>query len=326
MEFFYIPESTLPAAKIAAAIWRDNVPKKNLAARLAELKKERNAVILAHSYQTADVQDAADYVGDSLGLSRTAAATDASVILFCGVHFMAETAAILSPEKTVVVPDANAGCPMANMVTPRQLREWREKNPGATVVTYVNSSAAVKALSDICCTSANAVEVVASLPKEGKILFVPDRNLGHYVMTKLGREMELWNGFCPTHERMLPEMAVAARKKYPGAVLVAHPECRPALVEMADFVASTTGILKYCRENPAREFIIATEIGIMNPLRKENPDKLFHPLTEIADCPNMKLNSLEKMVWALEDLAPTVTVPPDIAAKALAPIQRMLEI
>ena len=302
------------------------MPGENLVAHLAELKKKRNAVILAHSYQTGDIQDVADHVGDSLGLSRLAAKTDADVILFCGVHFRAETAAILSPQKTVLSPDPNAGCPMANMVTPRQLREWRERNPGATVVTYVNSSAAVKALSDICCTSANAVEVVATIPRDRKVLFVPDRNLGHYVMTKLGREMELWNGFCPTHERMLPEMAAAAREKHPGALLLAHPECRPALVAMADHVASTTGIIAFCRDNSAREFIIASEIGILHPLRKACPGKLFHPLTEIADCPNMKLNSVAKMIWALEDMAPSVSVPRDIAEKALLPIQRMLEI
>ncbi len=302
------------------------MPQPELLARLQELKKQRNAVILAHSYQSPEIQDAADHVGDSLGLSRLAAGTDADVILFCGVHFMAETAAILSPGKTVLVPDVNAGCPMANMVTPRQLREWRAANPGATVVTYVNSSAEVKALSDICCTSANAVEVVKSLPREARLLFVPDRNLGQYVNAKLGRDMELWNGFCPTHERMLPEMAVAMKERHPGALLVAHPECRPALIALADHVASTTGIVAFCREHPAREFIIATEIGVLHPLRKANPEKIFHPLTPIADCPNMKLNSLEKMVWALEDMAPAVTVPGDIAAKALAPIQRMLDI
>lgn len=298
----------------------------NLVEKLMQLKKSRNAVILAHAYQIPEIQDVADYVGDSLGLARLAAGTDADVILFCGVHFMAETASILSPKKTVLVPDINAGCPMANMVTARQLRDWRESNPDALVVTYVNSSAAVKALSDVCCTSANAVAVVNSLPRNSKMLFVPDRNLGHYVMTKLGREMELWNGFCPTHERMLPEMAVEAKKKYPGAPLVVHPECRPALVEMADHVASTTGIMKYCHENPAREFIIGTEIGALHPLRKADPDKTFHPLAVIADCPNMKLNSLEKMVWTLEDMEPQVTVPADIAEKALRPIQRMLEI
>ncbi len=302
------------------------MPEEHLPTRLAELKKQRNAVILAHSYQTADVQDAADYVGDSLGLSRIAAGTDADVILFCGVHFMAETAAILSPRKTVIVPDGNAGCPMANMVTPRQLKEWRDNNPDAVVVTYVNSSAAVKALSDICCTSANAVEVVRTIPRDRKALFVPDRNLGHWVMTKLDRPLELWNGFCPTHERMLPEMADEARKKYPGALLLAHPECRPSLIERADFVASTTGIVEYAKKSDAREFIIASEIGILHPLRLACPDKTFHPLTVIADCPNMKLNSLEKMVWALEDMSPVVAVPPDIARKALRPIERMLEI
>ncbi len=298
----------------------------NLLRRLHELKEQRRAVILAHTYQPPEIQDAADYVGDSLGLSRLAADTEAETVLFCGVHFMAETAAILSPEKTVLVPDENAGCPMANMIVPRQLREWRQANPDALVVTYVNSSADIKALSDICCTSANAVQIVASLPRDRKILFVPDRNLGHYVMHKLGRDMELWNGFCPTHERMLPEMARAMRAVHPEAKLVAHPECRPALVDMADHVASTTGILKYCRENPAREFIVATEIGALHPLRKENPDKTFYPLTELADCPNMKLCSLEKMVWALEDLAPRVTVSEATAVKALAPIKRMLEV
>lgn len=302
------------------------MPDNSIAARLAALKTQRRAVILAHSYQSPEVQDAADFVGDSLGLSRLAAGTDAQVILFCGVHFMAETAAILSPEKTVLVPDANAGCPMANMVAPRQLREWRDKNPDAVVVAYVNTSAAVKALSDICCTSANAVEVVASLPTGRRILFLPDRNLGHYVMTRLGREMELWNGFCPTHERLLPEMAAAAREKHPGTVFIAHPECRPSLLKMADHVASTTGMARFCRESPAREFIVASEMGILHPLRKECPDKTFHILAEIADCPNMKLNTLEKMVWALEDMAPVVTVPPDIARQALTPIQRMLEI
>ena len=294
--------------------------------KLLELKKRRKAVILAHSYQAPEVQDAADHVGDSLGLSRLAAGTDAEVILFCGVHFMAETAAILSPEKTVLLPDANAGCPMANMVAPRQLREWRERNPDATVVTYVNSSAAVKALSDICCTSANAVEVVARLPRDRRALFVPDRNLGHYVASKLGRELELWNGFCPTHERILPEMADAAKRDHPGAILLAHPECRPSLLAKADFIGSTSGIVKFCHESPAKEFIVASEIGILHPLRKGNPEKIFHPLTSVADCPNMKLNSLEKMIWALEDMEPRIAVPDDIGRNALAPITRMLEI
>lgn len=300
--------------------------RRKLLSRLGELKDSRHAVILAHNYQPAEVQDAADHVGDSLGLSRRAAETDADVILFCGVHFMAETAAILSPGKTVLIPDENAGCPMANMVTPRQLEEWRRRNSGKVVVAYVNSSAAVKALSDICCTSANSVAVVESIPAGRDVLFIPDRNLGRYAMMKTGREMELWNGFCPTHERMLPEMAEEARRQHPAAVFVAHPECRPDLVAMADFVASTTGILNFCREDNAREFIIATEIGILHPLRRENPGKIFHPLTVVADCPNMKLGSLEKMVWALEDMEPVVAVPAGIAEKALRPIERMLAI
>ncbi len=303
------------------------MPDPTLVEKMTALRRRRNAVILAHMYQPPEIQDIADHVGDSLGLSRLAAKTEADVILFCGVHFMAETAAILSPEKTVLVPDANAGCPMANMVMPRQLAEYRAKNPGTAVVTYVNSSAAVKALSDICCTSANAVEVVRSVPEEKKILFVPDRNLGHWVKTQLGRDtIELWNGFCPTHERLLPEAVAAARAAHPEAPVVAHPECRPAVLEQADFVASTTGILDFCKKSDKREFIIATEIGALHPLRKENPGKVFHPLSVTADCPNMKLNSLEKMVWALEDMAPVVTVPEDIRAKALRPIERMLEI
>ncbi|MDR3211295.1 MAG: quinolinate synthase NadA [Planctomycetota bacterium] len=294
--------------------------------RLLELKKKRNAIILAHNYQLPEVQDVADQVGDSLGLSRLAAKTEAEVILFCGVHFMAETAAILAPDKKVLLPDLNAGCPMANMVTPRQLREWRTAHPGAYVITYVNSSAAVKALSDICCTSANAVAVVQQAPEGRELLFVPDRNLGFYASQKSGRPLSLWNGFCPTHERMLPEMAVAAREKHPGAILLAHPECRPGLLAHADAVASTTGILDYCLQSNAKEFIIASEIGMLHPLRRENPDKVFYPLTEVADCPNMKLNTLEKILWALEDMEPEVTVPPDIARQAFQPIKRMLEL
>ncbi len=297
------------------------MPNMPLVEKIKTLRTKRNAVILAHMYQIPEIQDIADHVGDSLGLSRLAAKTDAETILFCGVHFMAETAAILSPSKTVLVPDLNAGCPMANMVMPRQLAEYRAKNPDTVVVTYVNSSAAVKALSDICCTSANAVQVVDSVPKEKNILFVPDRNLG------LGRDnIELWPGFCPTHERLLPETVAAARAAHPGAPVVAHPECRPGVLEQADFVASTTGILDFCRKSDAKEFLIATEIGALHPLRKENPGKTFHPLSVIADCPNMKLNSLEKMAWALEDMQPVVTVPQDVAKKALAPIERMLEI
>lgn len=294
--------------------------------KINKLKKERNAVILVHNYAPGEVQDAGDFVGDSLGLSREAADTNADIIIFCGVHFMAETAAILSPDKKVYMPDVNAGCPMANMVTERQLMEMKRKHKDALVVTYVNSSAAIKAMSDICCTSANAVNVVKSLPEDREIIFVPDRNLGSYVSKVLGREMILWNGFCPTHERILPEHVAITREKHPSAIFVAHPECRPAVVDMADEVGSTTGILKFCEESDEKEFIIGTEIGIMHRLARENPDKKFYPASPISDCPNMKLNTLEKLMWCLEDLTGEVTVPADIARGALAPIEKMLEI
>lgn len=299
---------------------------KVLAARINELRRRRGAVILAHNYQRAEVQDIADHVGDSLGLSRLAAKTDAEVVVFCGVHFMAETAAILCPGKTVLIPDANAGCPMANMATPRELAEFKASRPGALVVTYVNSSAAIKAMSDICCTSANAVEVVAGMPEGREIIFVPDRNLGTYAMKRTGRELTLWNGFCPTHERLLPEHAAQAKAARPGAVFVAHPECRPAVCELADWVGSTTGILRYCRESAAREFIIGTEIGLLHRLERENPGKKFYPASAVMDCPNMKLATLEKVLWCLEDMAPVVTVPEAVAAKARRPIEKMLEV
>ncbi len=272
------------------------------------------------------MQEIADYVGDSLGLSRQAAATDAAVIVFCGVHFMAETAAILSPEKTVLMPDAHAGCPMANMATVRQLAAWKAEHPEAVVVTYVNSSAAVKALSDICCTSANAVAVVESVERGREILFVPDRNLGHYVAKETGRELILWNGYCPTHERMLPELIAAQKAKHPAARVAMHPECRPEALALADYVGSTTGILRWCRESDGEKFLIGTEVGLLHRLRRENPEKTFHPATPVGDCPNMKLASVEKIAWCLEEMAPTVSVPAEIAEKARRPIEKMLEV
>ena len=293
---------------------------------LQQLKAQRNAVILAHNYQRDDVQDAADFVGDSLELSRKAAQTKADVILFCGVHFMAETAAILSPEKTVLIPDENAGCHMANMVTVRELRRRKQEHPDALVVCYVNSSAAVKAESDVCCTSANAVNVVRAIPADREIIFIPDCSLGSYVSRTLGRPMILWPGFCPTHHRILAEEIKRLKTAHPEAVVVVHPECTDDVVDLADHVASTTGILDYCRENAAVEFIIGTEIGLLHRLQKESPDKTFHMLTLLADCPNMKLNTLEKMVWALEDMAPRVAVDPAIAAKARLAIDRMMAV
>jgi len=298
----------------------------NLIPRIRELCKARKAVILVHNYQRGEVQDIGDYVGDSLGLSRTAATTDAEVVVFCGVYFMAETAAILCPGKKVLMPDEHAGCPMADMITPRELTNFRADHPNAVVVTYVNSSAAIKAMSDICCTSANAGAVVAGYPKDQEILFVPDRNLGSYVARKVKRDLILWNGYCPTHQRILTEHAEATRLEHPEAQLVVHPECQPMVVEMADAVASTSGILHFCRESNAKEFIIGTELGILHRLRKENPLKRFYPVSPLADCPNMKLTTLEKILWCLEDMAPEVTVSTETAEKARAPINRMLEV
>ena len=297
-----------------------------LVEKLARLKSERNAVILAHNYQRPEVQDSADFVGDSLGLSQEAAETDADVILFCGVHFMAETAAILCPGKTVLIPDENAGCPMANMVSVRELNDAKASHPDAVVVCYVNSSAAVKAESDICCTSANGVRVVDSIPPDREVLFIPDASLGSYVSKKLGRPLILWAGFCPTHHRILAEEITRAKQAHPGAKVVVHPECTEDVIDVADHVASTTGILNYCRETDAEEFIVGTEIGIGHRLQKENPGRTFHMLTALAGCPNMKLNTIEKMVWALEDMQPQVTVAEDIASRARGAIERMLAI
>lgn len=298
----------------------------DLLERLDELKRERSAVILAHNYQRPEVQDAGDFTGDSLGLSRQAAKTDADVILFCGVHFMAETAAIICPDKTVLIPDEHAGCPMANMVTPRELQKAKDKHPGAAVVCYVNSTAAIKAMSDVCCTSANATAVVDSIPNDRAVLFVPDQSLGSWVAKQLGRELILWPGYCPTHHRMLACHVRAAREAHPGAEVVVHPECLDEVVDLADHVASTSGMLRYCRESKSKQFIIGTETGMLYPLRKQNPGKEFFPVTDLADCPNMKLNTIEKMVWALEDMEYRVEVRGEIGGRARGAIERMLAI
>jgi len=297
-----------------------------LVERLFELKRQRNAVILAHNYQRGEVQDVADYTGDSLGLSQQAAKTDADVILFCGVHFMAETAAILCPDKTVLMPDPNAGCPMANMITPRELALAKEHHPDSVVICYVNSSAAIKAMSDICCTSANATKVVASVPADRPVLFVPDQSLGDYVAKQLGRELILWGGYCPTHHRILARDVRERKAEHPDALFICHPECTADVVAMADHVASTSGMLRFCRENPATKFIIGTEVGLLHPLRKQDPEKTFIEASPLADCPNMKLNTIEKMVWALEDMAHQVVVHPEVASRARSAIERMLEL
>lgn len=296
----------------------------SIESKILELKKEKNAVILAHNYQRGEVQDVADFVGDSLGLSQTASKTEAEVIIFCGVHFMAETAALVCPDKKVVIPDIHAGCPMAAMVTVRELREKKKEHPNAVVVCYVNSTADVKAEVDICCTSANAVNVVSSIPMDKEILFVPDKSLGDYVAKQLGREMILWEGFCPTHHRIMAEHITKFREDYPDGEVVVHPECTSDVVSMADHVASTTGIIKYAHESKSKKFFIGTESGIIHRLKKENPDKEFFNVLKLADCPNMKLITLEKVLWALEDLEPVVTVRQEIAEKARATIDKML--
>lgn len=296
--------------------------------KIQELKKSRNAVILAHNYQRGEIQDIADFTGDSLGLSQQAAKTGADVIVFCGVHFMAETAAILCPDKTVLLPDPQSGCPMADMIDADGLRKKKAENPNTKVVCYVNTTAAVKAESDICCTSSNAVKIVSSIPEEEEIIFVPDKSLGAYVASKLGRKMTFWPGFCPTHHRILAQDVKKRKQEYPNAKIVVHPECTGDVIELADHVASTTGIAKYCRELNVKEIIVGTENGIIHRLQKESPDKTFIPATEQAICPNMKKNTLEKVLWCLEDMDTEneVTVPEDVAERAILAIERMLEL
>ncbi len=297
-----------------------------LIVKIRRLEEERRAVILAHNYQIGEVQDIADFVGDSLGLSQTAAKTNAEVILFCGVHFMAETAKILAPEKTVLMPDMNAGCAMANMITSRQLEEMKKRHPDAAVVCYVNCTAQIKALSDYCCTSANAVKVIRSIAEDKEIIFVPDKYLGDYASRQANRKVILWEGYCPTHRRILAEDILKRKAQYPKAEVLVHPECTPDVIAMADKVLSTSGICRHARESEAEEFIIGTEIGILHRLEKENPQKKFYPASDLADCPNMKLNNLEKILWSLEDMLYPIEVPPEIIRRARRSIDRMLEI
>lgn len=297
----------------------------SLEEKILKLKKERNAIILAHNYQLGEVQDIADFVGDSLQLSQNAAATSAEVIVFCGVHFMAETAAILCPDMTVLLPDTHAGCPMANMINAEKLRKRKQELPGATVVCYVNTTAEVKAESDICCTSANALKIVESLDSD-EILFIPDQYLGHYVSTQTDKKMVFWPGYCPTHIRILPQHIIRLKQEYPHAKVLVHPECRPEVIALADEVLSTGGMCRYAGRDDASEMIIGTELGIIHRLKKENPDKIFIPASEQAICPNMKLITLEKVLWSLEEMTPQVTVPEPIRIKAKAAVDRMLEI
>ena len=300
------------------------MPDEELVQEILRLKEKRDTMILAHNYQIGEVQDIADYAGDSLGLSLEASKTKAQVILFCGVRFMAETAAIVCSDRTVLMPDDNAGCPMANMITVRQLREMKRQHPEAKVVCYVNTTAAIKAESDICCTSANAIEVVNSIPGVLPIIFVPDQSLGDYVSRQCGRKMILWNGFCPTHHRILAQDIANMRKDHPDAEVMVHPECTGDVIESADQVLSTSGMRRYAKETDARELIVGTEIGLLHSLRKDNPNKSFYPASKMADCPNMKLNTLEKILWALEDMVYEIRVPEDIRIRALGTIEKML--
>lgn len=294
--------------------------------KINKLKKEKNAVILAHNYQIPEVQDIADYVGDSLGLSIQASKTNADVIVFCGVYFMAETAKILSPEKTVLIPDKNAGCPMADMINAEELRQLKAEHPKAKVLCYVNTTAAVKAECDICCTSGNAQQVVKkAFLKDDEIIFVPDQHLADYISKKVGRDFIIWSGFCPTHARILAEDILSQKARYPEAKVIAHPECASDVIRLSDLVLSTGGMLQYAAEADDREFIICTETGILHRLRKENPGKTFYPVSERALCPNMKLTTLEKILWSMEEMGFEVTVPQDIMNKARTCLQRMID-
>lgn len=306
-------------------------PTLDLFEEIEKLKKEKNAIILAHYYQEPDIQDIADYIGDSLGLSQEAAKTDADVIVFAGVHFMAETAKILSPNKKVLLPDVKAGCSLADSCPPHLFRKFKEKYPHHLVITYVNCTAELKALSDIVCTSTNAVQIVESLPKDQKIIFGPDRNLGAWVAKKTGRDIVLWNGACMVHEIFSQEKITKLKERHPKAKFIAHPECEEVVLKMADYIGSTTGLLKYTINSDATEFIVATESGIIHQMEKANPDKTFIPAPPnnscaCNDCPYMKRNTLEKLYLCLKNGLPEVTVPENIIEQARKPIERMLEI
>ncbi|MDY0292755.1 MAG: quinolinate synthase NadA [Desulfuromonadaceae bacterium] len=294
-------------------------------ARILQLAEEKNALLMAHNYQRDEIQEIAHITGDSLALSIEAARTDKEVIVFCGVHFMAESAALLAPDKTVLLPRHDAGCPMADMVTAAGLRAMKQQYPKATVVTYVNSSAAVKAESDICCTSSNAVNVVRSLDSD-EVILVPDRNLGRYIASQVDKTCHIWDGFCPTHERLSVAQVEQARAAHPDAIFMAHPECTPEVLELADHICSTSGMYAYAAQSSAKTFIVGTELGILYRLRKENPDKNFILPSDGLICPNMKLTSLKDLLECLETMSPRVTVDPLTAEKARLALDRMLAV
>jgi quinolinate synthase len=306
-------------------------PSLDLFIEIEKLKKEKNAVILAHYYQDSDIQDIADYIGDSLGLSQEAAKTNADIIVFAGVHFMAETAKILSPTKKVLLPDLKAGCSLADTCPPNLFAEFKKKYPDHIVITYVNCSAGIKALSDIVCTSSNAVQIVESLPKDQKIIFAPDKNLGAYIMKKTGRDMVLWNGACMVHEIFSLEKLIKLKERYPDAKVIAHPECEEAVLSKADFIGSTTALLNYTKKDSSTSYIVATESGILHQMILANPTKQFIPAPPnnncaCNDCPHMKLNTLEKLYNCLKYELPEVSLSNELIESAKLPIIRMLDI
>ncbi len=306
-------------------------PTLDLFEEIERLKLEKNAIILAHYYQDADIQDIADYIGDSLGLSQQAAATPADMIVFAGVHFMAETAKILSPQKKVVLPDLKAGCSLADSCPPDKFAAFKAQHPEHIVITYINCSAEIKALSDIICTSSNAAHIIESLPKEQKIIFAPDKNLGAYLVKKTGRDMVLWDGSCMVHEIFSLEKILALKEKHTKAEFIAHPECEDAVLKIADFIGSTTGLLKYTQKSASNEFIVATETGILHQMQKASPDKVFIPAPPnnscaCNDCPHMKLNTLEKIYLCMKYEQPEIILTDVLMAQARKPIERMMEL
>jgi len=306
-------------------------PALDLFEEISRLKKVKNAVILAHYYQDPDIQDIADYIGDSLGLSQEAEKTDASMIVFAGVHFMAETAKILNPSKKVVIPDLKAGCSLADSCPPEAFSKFRESYPDHLVISYINCTAEIKALSDIICTSSNAAAIVESLPKEQPIIFAPDKNLGAWLNRKTGRNMLLWNGSCMVHEIFAREKIIRLKEQNPGALVIAHPECEENVLEHADFIGSTTALLNFSIKSDARSFIVVTETGILHQMQKSSPEKTFiaaPPNNSCAcnDCPHMKLNTLEKLYLCLRDEQPEINMDEDLRRKALIPMKRMLDI
>lgn len=290
-----------------------------------KLRKERNAVILAHNYQLPEVQDIADHCGDSLELSRIAAKSDKKVIVFCGVFFMAETASILCPDKIILIPDPLAGCPMANMIDAEDVRQLKARHPKAVVVGYVNTPAEVKAELDVCCTSTNAIDIISKI-KDEEIIFVPDKYLADYVSKKTNKRLITWEGYCPTHVKILPEDIIKKVRQHPGAKVMVHPECRPEVVELADEVLSTGKMCVFAKKSSAREFIVGTEAGMIHRLQKDNPDKKFYPASDNAVCPNMKRTTLEKVLWSLEENKTVVSVSDDIRRRARRAIDKMVEL